>query len=263
MKCPNCGAEGSGKFCEYCGAELPRSAPETVNNIQDHSSRQVINNYYFQRAAPKKDEAEDDGVGNLQKPVRSSSYSYGETSKTAQPVTSRCEQPEPARFVQAEIPLYVQPAPRVSSKDWLATLLFCLFLGYFGGHHFYVGRIGKGILYLFTFGLLGFGWLIDIILILAGHFRDGNDLPVVRDPNMGQHGGFSGVHRGEAPGWESSSFAAVRGKPMGRKKLFFILMIVFIVLGSLALLGGAGFNILVILAVVFGILYARTPDDEM
>ena len=40
-------------------------------------------------------------------------------------------------------------------------LCLCLFLGWLGVHKFYVGKIGMGILYLFTFGLFGFGWIID------------------------------------------------------------------------------------------------------
>ncbi len=48
---------------------------------------------------------------------------------------------------------------------WIAFLL-CLFLGGLGAHKFYEGRIGMGILYLLTAGLLGIGWIIDLILIL-------------------------------------------------------------------------------------------------
>ena len=39
----------------------------------------------------------------------------------------------------------------------------CLFLGWLGAHKFYAGNTGMGILYLLTFGLFGFGWIIDII----------------------------------------------------------------------------------------------------
>ena len=49
---------------------------------------------------------------------------------------------------------------------WISFLL-CLFLGYFGAHKFYEGKSGMGILYIFTFGLLGIGWLIDMIVILC------------------------------------------------------------------------------------------------
>ena len=52
-------------------------------------------------------------------------------------------------------------------KDkWIAFFL-CLFLGGIGGHKFYEGKIGMGILYLFTIGLFGFGVLIDLIVILT------------------------------------------------------------------------------------------------
>lgn len=66
----------------------------------------------------------------------------------------------------------------VSPKDKMVTLLLCIFLGCFGAHYFYVGRIGKGILYLFTAGLMGIGWLVDIVVILCGNFKDSNQLPI-------------------------------------------------------------------------------------
>lgn len=38
-----------------------------------------------------------------------------------------------------------------------------LFLGFFGIHKFMAGKVGLGVLYLFTFGLFGIGWLVDVI----------------------------------------------------------------------------------------------------
>lgn len=66
----------------------------------------------------------------------------------------------------------------VSSKSKIVALLLCIFLGALGIHRFYVGKVGTGILYFFTFGLFGFGWLIDIILIAVGSFKDNFDLPL-------------------------------------------------------------------------------------
>ena len=51
-------------------------------------------------------------------------------------------------------------------NKWVAFLL-CFFLGGFGAHKFYEGKIGMGILYLFTGGLFFIGWLIDLIILLC------------------------------------------------------------------------------------------------
>lgn len=45
MKCLNCGAEVKGKYCDYCGSELPKQQQEVTNAVNDNSQT-IINNYY-------------------------------------------------------------------------------------------------------------------------------------------------------------------------------------------------------------------------
>lgn len=63
-------------------------------------------------------------------------------------------------------------ATNKSHKNRMVALLLCIFGGVFGLHHFYAGKIGTGILYLFTGGLFCIGWLYDIFKILSGTYCD-------------------------------------------------------------------------------------------
>lgn len=66
----------------------------------------------------------------------------------------------------------------VSPKSKIVALLLCIFLGEFGIHRFYVGKIGTGIIWLCTMGLFGIGWIVDIIMLIIGSFKDGLGLPL-------------------------------------------------------------------------------------
>lgn len=50
---------------------------------------------------------------------------------------------------------------KTKEKNQQIENLLCGFLGFTGAHRFYTGRIKSGILYLFTFGLFGIGWIVD------------------------------------------------------------------------------------------------------
>ena len=50
-------------------------------------------------------------------------------------------------------------------NKWVAFLL-CLFFGYIGVHKFYEGKVLSGLIYLFTLGFGGIGWLIDCLILL-------------------------------------------------------------------------------------------------
>ena len=60
----------------------------------------------------------------------------------------------------------------ISPKSRLAVALFAWFLGEFGAHRFYLGKIGTAIAMLFTFGGLGIWALIDFILAVSGNMKD-------------------------------------------------------------------------------------------
>ena len=66
----------------------------------------------------------------------------------------------------------------ISQKSKIITMLLCIFCGYLGLHRFYAGKIGTGILYLCTAGLFGIGWMVDILFIAVGLFKDGYGLRI-------------------------------------------------------------------------------------
>ncbi len=67
-----------------------------------------------------------------------------------------------------------------SDKSKKTTLILCClgFCGIGGLHRFYVGKIGSGIVYLFTCGWCGIGTIIDLIKIASGSFTDSANAPL-------------------------------------------------------------------------------------
>jgi TM2 domain-containing membrane protein YozV len=67
----------------------------------------------------------------------------------------------------------------MSEKSRLSALFLCVWFGIFGGHRFYVGKIGTGIVWLLTFGGFFIGYLVDLIMIITGGFYDKSGKPVI------------------------------------------------------------------------------------
>ena len=93
------------------------------------------------------------------------STSYGQQAAAYQPQP----QPQQQQYYQA------QPNPSIiinnntSYRDpsklrnkWI-SLALCFFTVF--GHKFYEGKIGMGVLYLFTGGLFGIGWFVDLFVL--------------------------------------------------------------------------------------------------
>ena len=65
-----------------------------------------------------------------------------------------------------------------SEKDWIVTLVLSILVGALGIDRFYTGSILLGVLKLFTLGGLGLWWLIDLIMLVTGNYKDGDGNPI-------------------------------------------------------------------------------------
>ena len=63
-------------------------------------------------------------------------------------------------------------------RSKIVTLILCIFFGWAGLHRFYSGNIITALIYMFSFGLLGVGVLLDLLYIIAGTYRDANGVPL-------------------------------------------------------------------------------------
>jgi len=88
--------------------------------------------------------------------------------------------PVPKTGVVPPPPPSPESRPGVSSykRMWALLLSAGGLFGFCGLHRFYVGKIGTGIIWFLTWGLLGVGQLIDVILIIVGQFKDRYNRPL-------------------------------------------------------------------------------------
>lgn len=150
MKCTICGAENdsTNAYCSSCGARLEQGENQYAANQQPPQGNQP---YYEQEPG--------------QPPYYTQQAAYP-PPPYQQPYQPPYQQPPyPPMYYPQQMQL-ISPLSR-----WVAFAL-CLVLGVIGVHRFYTGKIGTGILYIFTGGLFGIGWLVDLIMIASGSFRD-------------------------------------------------------------------------------------------
>lgn len=69
-------------------------------------------------------------------------------------------------------PGYTTAGEPISPRSRTVAAILCWFLGVFGVHRFYVGKIGTGVAQIFTLGGLGIWALVDFIWILTGTWKD-------------------------------------------------------------------------------------------
>ena len=62
-----------------------------------------------------------------------------------------------------------------------AAIIITLFLGELGVHRFMAGKIGTGLIWLFTLGCFGVGWIIDLVNVCTGKFTTKDGQPWVTE----------------------------------------------------------------------------------
>lgn len=139
-------------FCKYCGKELPDDAkfcPECGTSVDVVATEQGSNasaalNSNSQEVPPQPVTVVPPIVINNNNTNTNSNVNVANSSANISP-----------------------------KSKWVAFFL-CLLLGALGVHRFYVGKIGTGLLWLFTCGIFCIGVIVDLIVILCGNFRDSN-----------------------------------------------------------------------------------------
>ena len=148
MNCSNCGKEitNAAKFCPHCGA------------AQEHTK--------FCVHCGEKIDVDCVVCPKCGKQVEEIKQSAAQSAPVAPPpqIIVNNSNVNTNTNVNTNVAARV-PHGRVKNK-WIAFLL-CLFLGCFGAHKFYEGKIIMGIIYMFTCGLFLVGALVDLLVILG------------------------------------------------------------------------------------------------
>ena len=153
MECKHCGAEVGIEYrlCPYCKSEMDypklNQQPVIIQNI-------------------------------IQTPGNNQNYNQGYNQNYNQGYNQNYNQGYNQNYNQSYQPQQNNGLEQVSPKSKTVTLLLAIFLGIFGIHRFYAGKYISGVVYLFTYGVFYCGWILDIILIIMGKFKDKNGLPI-------------------------------------------------------------------------------------
>lgn len=188
--CENCNTEHQSKFCPECGAPALKNEPSSLPGEQGASSQIAQPAPVVLQAGP--------ALGGdapvvaapivpdvVQLPHEPAAAPPPPQQAYAMPTiiinnSSEANTASSSQNTNANVQYTPHPQQQMASpSNKLLAFLLCLLLGYWGLHYFYVGKVGMGLLYLFTFGLCGIGWLVDLVRILTGSFTDNYGRPLV------------------------------------------------------------------------------------
>lgn len=65
-----------------------------------------------------------------------------------------------------------------SDKNKKTALILCACGGFLGIHDYYLGKIGSGLIKTCTANFCCFGWILDLIKIATGSYRDNAGAPI-------------------------------------------------------------------------------------
>ncbi len=149
-------------YCGYCGTKL--FVDDEVRHICYDNAEDA--GYHFEKGRQRAQQ-ESAGYAYRYCPPQGSTgnaYRYGPPQGSTGNAY-RYGPPQPQQVViNNYAPMRTVP-PGVKKNKWTAFFL-CVFFGAFGLHKFYEGKNSLGLLYLFTMGLFGIGWVIDIVSLL-------------------------------------------------------------------------------------------------
>ncbi len=192
MICANCGStiKEEDRYCSFCGA-LNEGETKFEMEVIDidlnndgftaESSQSVQRVYedissYNQEAAQQPQQAYQQPQQAYQQPQQAyqqPQQAYQQPQQAYQQPQQTYQQPYQQQYQPPVQPVYVNTVDNSRSHlSRAAAALLCFFFGAFGVHRFYAGKVGTGVLWLFTAGLFGIGAFIDFIIIICGGFTD-------------------------------------------------------------------------------------------
>jgi TM2 domain-containing membrane protein YozV len=209
--------KGDYMFCQKCGTALPEDAKfcagcgtSAMSTGVEINQEKAVNIIHAQPAALPA------GVSDSQNTAAADEkfcFSCGSVIKKAAEICPKCGVNQSGRGSTAAIDVYCASCgkkikkeaaicpfcgvkqeqvqntdypPGYVPKNYSSALLFCIFLGGFGGHRFYVGKAGTAVLMIavtvLTFGIGGSIWyIIDLVKICTGKFTDKQGYPLKKN----------------------------------------------------------------------------------